>query len=289
MKDIKRIVIIYNPKSTGKSERNAKSFQKRARKKLKIPVEVIATEGRGHARTMAKKIANDRAGTMIISSSGDGGYNEVVNGVLESKNPSSVLGLLPSGNANDHYHYVHHGDVLKRIQRGSVEFIDVLKITTTSGLVAYAHSYAGLGMTSEINDVLMQYAFKPFREISLVVRNMFRIRPVNVLIDGRAHQLDNLIFLNSGRMSKIIKNRSRASICDGEFEVVRLKSGAVLQLIRYFFHAVTVGFYNAKSYRTFTFTCQHDMGIQLDGERLQLFAGNEVTVTCEHRALRVII
>ena len=289
MKDIKRITVIYNPLSTGNSKKQAEIFQTKIRRKLKVPVDIIATEGRGHARSMARKLADNHKNLMIVSASGDGGYNEIVNGVLESKNPSTVLGLLPAGNANDHYHFVHHGNVLKRIQTERVEYIDVMKISTSSGNTIYAHSYAGLGMTSQINDILMNYSFNPVREVGLVLKHIFRARPVNVVIDGHVEQLDNLILLNSGRMSKVLKNRNKSSIFDGKFEVVQMKSGSFLQILRYFFHVVTVGFTHAKSFESFNFICQHDMGMQIDGERMELFAGERVQVTSVHRALRVII
>ena len=289
MSEVRRLVVIYNPASTGKSQLTAERFAARVQRRIGLPVELMATEHRGHAEVLARKVAQRDSHTMIISASGDGGYHEVVNGILESRNPDAITGLLPAGNANDHYSFMHHGDVIRRISAGRAEHIDMLTISSSTVWTRFAHSYAGVGLTSQINDLLKQYEYNPVREFRLAFHKALNVTPIRVTVAGKTKRLDNLLFLNAGRMSKMIRTSGRASISDGKFEIIEIKAGAVIDLARFFFHAITVGVSNAKQARTYAFTCEHDMGLQMDGERKQLHAGETITITITPRALHCII
>ncbi len=290
MSAVKRAVIIYNPESTsGKSQRIALRFANKLHKNVGIPTEIIATEYVGHAEELARRYANRDRNTMIISASGDGGYHEIINGVLTSKHPDVVLGLLAAGNANDHYTFMHEPGLMKRINNGRVEHIDVLRVESSEGWFRYVHSYAGLGLTSQINDILKQYDYHPVREFGLAFWHALNVKPIRVTVQKKTKRLDNLLFLNAGRMSKMVKTTGKASICDGKFEVVEIKAGAVIDLARYFFRAVTLGVDDAEQAKTYQFTCEHAMGIQMDGERRQLVAGETITVTVAPRSLRCTI
>lgn len=289
MSEVRRLVIIYNPASTGKSQLTAERFAARVQRRIGLPVELMATEHRGHGEMLARKAAQRDRHTMIISASGDGGYHEVVNGILQSRNPDAITGLLPAGNANDHYSFMHHGDVIRRIGAGRAEHIDMLKIQSSAGWACYAHSYAGVGLTSQINDLLKQYEYHPLREFRLAFHKALNIKPIRVTVTGKTKRLDNLLFLNAGRMSKMVKTGGRASISDGKFEIIEIKAGAVIDLARYFFRAITVGVNDAKQAKTYEFTCEHAMGLQMDGERRQLNAGETITIEVAPRALHCII
>ena len=59
------------------------------------------TERAGHARDLARDAA--QAGhPLIVSVSGDGGDNEVVDGVMKAGNDNAVCAAKAAGNANDH-------------------------------------------------------------------------------------------------------------------------------------------------------------------------------------------
>src|SRR3982750_2899542 len=101
------ITIIYNPNSTGPSEAKARVLHEdliKRRKRTKITL--TPTKRAGHAEDLAYKAAHANRRALIISSSGDGGYHEVINGALRAQleGAKPTVGLLPAGNANDHYH-----------------------------------------------------------------------------------------------------------------------------------------------------------------------------------------
>lgn len=289
MSGVGRIVVIYNPKSTGNSYELARRFQRKVRRALDIPVTLVGTKSMGHGETLAKKYAELYEHCMIVVSSGDGGYHEAVNGVLGSARPETVLGLLPGGNANDHYNFIHHGDVVKRIGVGRTQHLDVLKITSSKGWTRYVHSYAGLGLTAQLNDVLSQYDSNPLREAGLVVRHLFEVRPVSVMRRGKRKRLDNLLFLNGGRMSKFVKNDRSASITDGKFEVVEFRGGDIRSLLRHVFRALTIGLDYGRPMKMYTFTCCQNMSMQMDGEQVELHKDERITITVDSKRLRCII
>ncbi|MBC7942921.1 acylglycerol kinase family protein, partial [Candidatus Saccharibacteria bacterium] len=154
------VAVIYNPNSTGPSETLAKIFETNLRLKLpKQKIELIATEHAGHGEELAYLIAKSSKNPLIISSSGDGGYHEVINGVMKAQNEGfqSITGLLPAGNANDHYNNLHNEDIIDLIIKNKTKKIDLLKIVSTSkgkSIERYAHSYIGFGLTPSVGKEL---------------------------------------------------------------------------------------------------------------------------------------
>ncbi len=287
LSSIKSVVIIFNPNSTGDGEKNARRLAAAVRA-AGIPAKVVPTTHAGHGKTLAREYAERPTPTMIISSSGDGGYNEVINGVLASKNPDAIVGVLPSGNANDHYHYLHRGNTVRRIVRGDYQKIDVLQMTK-GRMVRYAHSYIGLGMTPQIGEVLTKNQLNVFKEAWLVVRHLFTVRPVKIHVHGHTQRYDHLVFSNIARMSKYLKINDAGTMTDGEFEVIKVASGSLLGLLRHLFAAASVGASADDVTDTYQFTCLRDMKIQLDGEVVACKTGEVVTITSCQRKLRTIV
>jgi diacylglycerol kinase (ATP) len=109
------IAVIYNPNSTGSSKELATEFSKRLKKRLPDQaIELIATEHAGHGEEIAYELAKKYKRPLIISSSGDGGYHEVINGLMKAQHEGAhpVAGLLPAGNANDHHRNVTRGELI---------------------------------------------------------------------------------------------------------------------------------------------------------------------------------
>lgn len=281
------VAIIFNPNSTGDGEANARALQKQL-EAAGLKVELMPTKHAGHAITLAKKFADMHKSGMVISSSGDGGYHEVVNGVMQSKHPSVITGVLPSGNANDHYHSLHHGNTVKRIASGKYDEIDMLKVVTKSW-THFAHSYAGLGMTPQIGKELTKATLNPLLEAWLVIKNLVQIRPVKIQVNGVVQRYDNLVFSNTPRMSKYLTLSTEASVADGQFEITRVKTTKPWGLVQHLFRATAGQIDDAPQATTYTFTVLRKTTIQLDGEVYTIQPGDEVTVSCEHKKLRCIV
>ena len=97
-----RIVVIFNPQSTGEAPQLAEQLRADLAQRLPdMPVQLCPTEHAGHARELAREAAGTGR-PLMVSVSGDGGYNEVVDGVMQAGNPEVVCAVMAAGNANDH-------------------------------------------------------------------------------------------------------------------------------------------------------------------------------------------
>lgn len=284
---ISRVHIIYNPNSTGDGELNATELAKSLREVGK-PVELVKTEYARHAEELARTIVNEDPEAMVISSSGDGGYNEVINGVLSSDNPAAVTGVLPSGNANDHYHFVHRGDIVERIMNDDIDSIDVLKVSLDTD-VRYAHSYVGLGVTPQIGEVLTKHTLNVVTESLLVMKHLFGIHPVKLRNSKGTRRYDNVIFSNIGKMSKYVTVAEDAKADDGLMEITFKRQGSLLQLLLHFLRRIVKQADPALRCKEYEFTLLRKTSMQLDGEVIELGANQQIRVNCEKQHLRCIV
>jgi diacylglycerol kinase family enzyme len=295
MSHFSTIVIIYNPHSTGHGAKNAKDFAKKLRDSLpaSTTVKVVPTKHAGHAETLTRHYAESSEPILVISSSGDGGYHEVINGAIMSGSSTIVTGLLPSGNANDHYHALHTDKVIDRIKHHKTRSIDVLKVSRNTSHTEewhrYAHSYVGIGISSQIGKTLTETALNPVNEIWLVIKQLLVASPVNIIYKKQRQHFSSLIWSNIGTMSKVMTLNDKASVTDGKFEVSSVKSRSLGALIAHLVKASTVGLDSRSQGTKFRFTNLRRASIQLDGEVFPLPRGSQVTISCEAKSLRCII
>jgi diacylglycerol kinase (ATP) len=289
------IAVIYNPNSTGSSETMAKNFADSVREKVPTQkVELIATKYAGHAEKLAYKLAKDSAHPLIISSSGDGGYNEVINGALKAQNEGAhpTTGLLPAGNANDHFHNLHNEDLIKLITKGITKKIDVLKMTYTyKGKVAerYAHSYIGFGLTPIVGKELNKTKLTILNEAWVVGRALLSVKSIKLKIGKKARHYDSVIFSNVDKMSKYLKISQPSHISDGKFEVTIFKRRNKIKLIALLLKASLVGLKEDDQVSTFMLETTQKTIAQADGEILTIDASTTVTITAEKQLLSCVI
>jgi len=288
--------IIYNPKSTGTSKRNALDLQQRLKRDPTITaeVQVIPTKHAGHAEELAYQHAKASPYPLVISASGDGGYNEVVNGVMRARaeGAKAVTGLLPSGNANDHYHSVRSGLAEKLIAAGQPRNIDLLQVTVTSATDAwqrYAHSYAGIGLTAAASIRYNRNRLNPLSEWVISFQEITRLRPSKVIVAGSEQRYDSLILCNINRIGKLFFVSELSKIDDGKFEVVALQSTTKLDLFRHLAKAMTNRSGHWEQTTQFSFTTIEPQSMQMDGEIHTVPANATVTITCAARILPCIL
>ncbi|WP_308113835.1 acylglycerol kinase family protein [Arthrobacter sp. ISL-30] len=116
-----------------------------------MPVSLRRTGFAGHGRALAcERSSSGRP--LIVSVSGDGGYNEVINGVVDAGG-NAVCAVLTGGNANDHWRSTRRMPLIEAIVAGEVRRFDLLRLQVAEGPEAwsrYAHSYIGFGLTPAI-------------------------------------------------------------------------------------------------------------------------------------------
>lgn len=279
--------VLYNPNSTGQGKQKALTLS-RALKKRNVNVTCLPTEYAGHAEKIAKKIAESEKNPYIFSSSGDGGYNELINGVLGSGSPKTICGVLPAGNANDHYNAVHRGHVVNRIVSGDIDHIDCIEVVMASS-VRYAHSYVGLGLTPQIGQELTKRKLSPLVETWVVLTKLFQITPVKIRHDGAVLSYDHVVISTIPKMSKYITIAPDANMSDGLLELTTVRSGSFVKLLRHLLQRVLRSNAQPKQLSEFAFICEKTTQLQLDGEVIQLKNGEKVLVRCARQRLHTIV
>ena len=286
-----KVTIIYNPKSTGAGKQNADRLAHDLRSEG-FSVEVRHTTHPGHGEAIAKQLAARKEENILISSSGDGGYHEVVNGVLSVTDSRLIVGVLPSGNANDHASSLGSGELVQAIREMKVKRIDVLKIEATVGGRAwtrYAHSYASIGISVAAAHQLTKQRPNALTEKWIVARSLFSFRSIKVRIGGKVRRYSSIVFSNIDRMSKVIKLSDWSSVSDGKFEVNAIRFRSKLRLVLYLLTAATIGLRKGSSRRRFVFYTVRTTPIQLDGEVYQLDSSAKVVVSSEPTVLRCLL
>ncbi|MEO7904737.1 MAG: diacylglycerol kinase family protein, partial [Candidatus Saccharimonadales bacterium] len=283
-----KIIIIYNPNSTGHSKDNAESFAATlsAAVPTSTPITTIATTHAGHAEQLTRQYADESDAALVISSSGDGGYHEVINGSLAANHPVTT-GLLPSGNANDHYHAIHQPNTIERIAAGDVSRIDVLNVSVTGAdpWQRYAHSYVGIGLTPQIGEKLTKADLNPFNEVWLVLKHLFTFSPVKIRVDDHARHYDSLIASTIPKMSKIMNLSPDADATDGKFELTTKRSTSLIALLTFLLRSIIPVGQSPSQYQSYQFTVARKTSIQLDGEVYHCAPGSTVTISCEQQKL----
>lgn len=289
------VSVIYNPKSTGPSETIALEFKKKLESRLRgQKVKLIPTKRAGDGKRIAFELAKASSNPLIISSSGDGGYHEIVNGLVKAQEEGAkpVAGLLPAGNANDHYHNLHEGDIYEAIKHQHERRIDLLKLSyigTDNPRSEYAHSYIGVGLTPKAGQKLNRTKLNKINEIAIVLKVLFHLRSVQLQIDNRIRSYDSVIFSNVNRMSKVLEVSQESRTNDGKFEVIIFRRRNKLKLITILIRASVLGIKADKSTKKFNFKCIKKTLIQLDGEIVSVRAGTHLEVSLVPAFLRCIV
>lgn len=282
-----QISIIYNPNSTSgaaqvKAERLANRLKKRGVKHIKL----IATEYAGHAEELAYEISMTEKRPLLVSVSGDGGYNEIINGALraqdEHPSKSPVCAILPAGNANDHHKAVSKQTIAKAILADKPEAIDVLRLQTTNKNIKisrYAHSYIGLGITSVAASNLNREKLNRLKELNIVARTMLKFSYFTIKdSDGVIRQYDSLIFANIHKMSKVFKLGTKTNLHNGLFRVIDLPHRNLFYRVAFSAKVMLFGMkarYNTAAYE---FTLQKSQLIHFDGEVHKVPGGAHIKV-----------
>ena len=288
-----RVVLLYNPQSSGDGEQRAaeaRSDLERAAPQLEVVA--VPTQYAGHARVIAEEEA--RGGpVLVVSVSGDGGYHEVVEGLMAAGDGTvsgAVAAVLPAGNANDHRRATRERPLVDAIAAGDVRRLDLLRVEVAGEeRPRWAHSYFGLGITPTVALEIERGGKGSLREIITTIRAFSRFRPFAVDVEGEGpRRFDSLILANTTEMAKYV-TLSDGDPADGQFEVITLPHRSKLRLLAYAVRAAVRGLGPQPHTDRFAFTTLKPMPVQLDGEVLDLEADRAVTVEIAPRALATVV
>lgn len=286
MKPFDHIVIIFNPESTGEAPELAKKLKQDLSKK-NITSELMPTKYAGHAIEIAEKISLQYKRPLLISVSGDGGYNEVIRGAMQAKATSDtarpVTAVIGAGNANDHAR-VTRGDtsLVTLIEKGQINPLDILEVQAEAPsytLHAYAHSYVGLGITPVAGNTLNKSGKSFINELRALGKTFSAFVPFRATIDGTTRLYNNIIFGNINEMAKVVKLHDKVTLNDGKFEVIRFRHYSNLRMILQLLRTALMGVKKSRSTGYFKLTLPEAQLLQLDGEVEKLPAGTTLEIT----------
>jgi diacylglycerol kinase family enzyme len=289
------ISIIFNPNSTGDAPKLAGELQQTLKDSLHYParIELHPTNHAGHAVELARSAADSGGKVLVVSVSGDGGYNEVVNGVMASSNPNAASAVLAAGNANDHHRTINRQPLADAILEGAVRTIDLLQISVEAGSDAhsvYAHSYIGFGLTPIVAIDLEKGGKGAFKEMFTVVRTFAKFRPFEIRqTDGKRRRFDSLVFANISQMAKYATlSEADDDASDGKFEVITFAHQAKWRVLLRALRATTKGLGDQPSMEAYEFTTLKPIPYQIDGEVRSAPAHTVVKIRSVPRALSVV-
>lgn len=286
MEKFSLVAIIYNPNSTGNSKSQAQEFMKLTQAKSQVPVKLFPTKKAGHGEELAFNIATKHPRALIVSASGDGGYSEVINGVMRSKK-AVVCAVLPAGNANDHARTVQENTLFESILKPKITKIDLLKISAGTR-VRYAHSYIGVGLTPVVAAELNRHNLNAMRELWIVLKSFYKYRPFEIKHKNNIHKLDSLIFANIQNMAKLLTVAKNIEPDDGKFGVISFPARHKILLLIKLSRAALFGIKSNTHSNNYKFETTKKIPIQIDGEVENLAAQTKVEITIAPKALRTL-
>jgi diacylglycerol kinase family enzyme len=289
------IVIIFNPNSTGDAPKLAKQLREELAGQLPYSTDVTLrpTDHAGHAVELARDAARSGGDVLIVSVSGDGGYNEVVNGVMQAGNPRAVCAVMAAGNANDHRRTTGTQPLEDAIAAGAVRHIDLLRISKGDGPDAsaeYAHSYIGFGLTPVMAIDLEKGSKGALKEMVSVMRTFSKFKPFEIRQqEGKRRKFDSLVFANIAQMAKYATlSEADNHPSDGKFEVVVFPHRSKLKVLLTALRAATQGLGDQPSVSSYGFTTVKPIPYQIDGEVKSVPAHTRVTIESAPAALATL-
>lgn len=285
------VVLIFNPASSHGSGDAAAQLREELRLRMpQMPVSELRTEYQGHGRLLARAAATEGK-PLIISVSGDGGYNDVVNGVQDAGG-RAVCAVLPRGNANDHSRSTRREPLIEAIAAGRIRRIDLLRLSVGDDATSwsrYAHSYVGFGLTPSMAIGIDQGTKGTFSELVSVARTFSGLTPFELSRpDGARATFDSLILANIPSIAKYGRISETGEPNDGKFEVIGLPHAKRWKIALMTLRAVTVGLGAQQSVSRYGFTTVDPVPLQIDGEVMNLGARASILVESAHQALRTI-
>ena len=291
-----RVVLIYNPLNRRVPLTLAESMRRELDRRLPdVPVVLVATEYAGHARELASAAAATGR-PLIVAVTGDGVYNEVVNGVLDVCGNVALLAVAAAGNANDHRRSTRRMPLVDAIVAarvtGRARYLDLLRLTVRSAdgeWSQYAHSYIGFGLTPLMAVGLKRDRKGTLAELFSVMRTFTELTPVEIVrAGGRRELYDSLVFANVARMAKYGRLSNTGRPDDGLFEVVSSRHGHRWRIAAMALRAVTIGLGAQAHVSRVEFTTVNAVPVQIDGEVLQLERDSGLIIDCAPHALTTV-
>lgn len=274
---------------------NAHSVRKKLLKKLDYirerlstrfeAVDIIFSERKGHIEELVKK--NALLYHSIIICGGDGSLHEAVNGLLDVKTSTCILGIIPSGTVNDYARTLglsKNLDVcLDAIVAGNYEYTDLMLNNGELGIYV-----CGFGAFTSSSYETNQKDKKIIGKIAYVlngIKNIFTVKniPVEITIDDEKFEKNvGLVLAYNSKSVAGMPIDLLADITDGRLDVVvfydkpgkkHVSFASMLRMVKMFFFGVESikngRHVMVRSIESMKITSSEPLKINMDGERAE--------------------
>lgn len=238
-----KILVIYNPHAGGGRARRLLPAIRQHLAERAIAAEVVLTEARGHATTLAEQ-ADFTAFDAIVAAGGDGTLFEVLNGYL--RNPAAhkpPLGLIPNGTGNAFMKELGLRDsdwrkAIDILARNQPRALDVGRLQT-QGETWYFLNIVGMGFIAEIaaTAARLKWLGNAAYTLAVLLRlPWLKAQRLRLDIDGTTVERDGVFVevANSSYTGTSFLIAPEARLDDGLLDVVLLKRISRLGLLRLF-------------------------------------------------------
>jgi diacylglycerol kinase (ATP) len=296
----KRYLVIVNPVSRGGKAQEEGIWLLNRLKKAGVDYEALFTERAGHAEEMVVKWAEDF--DVVVSVSGDGTTNEIINGIMKAPSTDLKLAMFPAGTADDFacnmgYDRKDRELALKAILGDTYRTIDLIRYDDRYAAVSF-----GLGVDSEI--AAGAYKWKKLRIPAYFYSGLkicfFHPRKrYHVRFDYDGQEFEDWVLIailcNAPLFGRYIKIHPEARMNDG---VLGLTIGRempnVYGLVLFGFACLggRHGFSRKVSYhqvRNMRVECKTDTYAQIDGEVFHFEKGRVINLSVVPEALKVLV
>ena len=273
-------IFIVNPTSgKGKALKTVEQIEKVC-KERNIDCEINYTKSSGDATKIARKYFLSK--NIIFSVGGDGTLNEVVNGIIGSKN---ILGVIPCGSGNDFYR------TLEKVKE-EYPVIDIGKINNK-----YFINTVSIGIDAEVarNVSLMKKVKLPSSQIynASIVYTFFKYKFKNIefTIDNKTNKSKfTILTICNGKMyGGGYRIAPDANLSDGYFDVYFVEKlhktiiPFLIGMLKKGTHEKHKSVHKNKATKI-NFKCDYDLVCSIDGE---IEIGNKFDIKLIEKALMV--
>ncbi len=298
--DDRRYLVIVNPVSRGGTAQEEGIWLLNRLKKAGVDYEFLFTERAGHAEEMVVKWAEDF--DVVVSVSGDGTTNEIINGIMKVPSAELRLAMFPAGTADDFacnmgYDRRDKEQALRAILGNTCRTIDLIRYDDRYAAVTW-----GLGVDSEIADGA--YKWKRFRIPAYFYSGLKKCffedrKKYHVRFDYEGQTFDDWVLIsilcNAPVFGRYIKINPNARMNDGLLDLtIGREMPNVYGLILFGFACMggRHGFSSLVSYHqvhSMRVECKSETYAQIDGEVYRFDAGKIINLSVVPQALKVLV
>lgn len=275
-----KYIFIVNPNSGGGKALKVAENIKRVCKKDNYEYEMFFTSRIGDATKIARKFLFSK--NIIFSVGGDGTLNEVVNGIMGSKN---MLGVIPCGSGNDFYKTLEKiDDNLPLVDVGKINnkfFINIVSIGIDAEVAQNVSLMKKMKISpSQIYNASIVYTF--FK---------YKFKNIDVEIDGSNinGKCTILTVCNGGVYGGGYKIAPSASLTDGYFDVYFVDKiykpflPFIIRMLKMGTHESFRKVHKSKATKI-KFKCRYDLVCNVDGE---IMIDNKFNIRIFEKALLI--